>query len=107
MINAGTMDQRVTLRMQGTTQDALGQVVAGWTDIATVWARVRPAKGREYEAAGAEQAAGDVEMEIRHRAGVTSAMRVRWRGLEYKIVSPPVEPYGARETLRLHCRIDA
>lgn len=106
MINAGQMDQRVVLRMQGTTQDALGQVVAGWTDIATVWARIRPAKGREYSAAGAQQALAEFEVDIRYRTGLTTAMRLRWRGLDLEILAV-TEPYAGRETLRLHCRSDA
>jgi SPP1 family predicted phage head-tail adaptor len=106
LINAGQLDQRVTLRMQGTAQDALGQVVAGWTDIATLWARVRPVKGREYSAAGAQQALADVEIDIRYRTGLTTAMRVRWRGVDHEILAV-TEPYAGRETLRLHCRSDA
>jgi len=106
MINAGQMDQRVTLRVQGTAEDALGQRIAGWSDVVTVWARVRPVKGREYEAAGAEQALSEFEIDIRWRAGVTTAMRARWRGRDHDVLAV-TEPFAGRETLRLHCRGDA
>lgn len=106
MINAASMDQRVTLRSQSATADALGQRVDVWTDVATVWARVRPAKGREYTAAGAEQAAADVEVDIRHRTDVTTALRLVWRGVTHEILAV-TEPLANREYLRLHCRSDA
>lgn len=106
MINVGQFKHRVTLRAQSPTEDSLGQRVGAWTDVATVWARVRPAKGREYEAAGAQQALAEVEIDIRFREGVTTALQAVWRGVPHEILAV-TEPYAARETLRLHCRSDA
>jgi len=41
-MKAGQLDKRVTIQRRSGTLDAYGQPVAGWADVATVWANVRP-----------------------------------------------------------------
>jgi len=70
------MNERVTIQAPGTTQDANGEPVAGWTDVATVWAGVVDITGREYVAAGATQASAQTKITIRYMPGIVPAMRV-------------------------------
>ena len=75
-MRAGSMNERVTIQSPGTTQDANGEPVAGWTDFATVWAGVVDITGREYVAAGATQASAQTKITIRYMPGIVPAMQV-------------------------------
>ena len=70
------LDKRVTIQSHGAAQDENGEVVAGWTDVATVWAGIADIKGREFIAAGATQNAVHTKITIRYRTGIVAAMRV-------------------------------
>lgn len=102
MMNAGTMDQRVTLQQRTQTQNALGEDVGTWTDVATVWAKVEPLRGREYFASSQMQSAVEVKISIRHRADVETTWRVVWRGQPHEIVSV-IDPRAGGEYLELMC----
>lgn len=102
MINAGQMDQRVTLQQRASGQNALGEVVGSWVDVDTVWAKVEPLRGREYFASGAMQTAVEVRITIRRRADVSTTWRVLWRGQAHEVVSV-IDPRAQGETLELMC----
>ena len=101
MPSAGDLDQRITLQQRSTALDALGQATESWVDVATVWASAQPLRGREFFAAGAMQSEASVRFRIRHRAGVTGAMRVLWRGVAHALVAEPIDVDGGRHTLEL------
>lgn len=103
MPSAGALDQRITLQQRSTVLDALGQATESWVDVATVWASAQPLRGREFFAAGAMQSEASVRFRIRHRAGVTGAMRVLWRDVPHAIVAPSIDVDGGRHTLELMC----
>lgn len=103
VLNAGELDQRLTLQSPAGTPDALGQVPPGWTDVATVWGSATPLRGRELEAAAAMQSDAVVRFRIRWRSDVTRAWRVLWRGVAYAIVSDPIDVRGQRCALELMC----
>lgn len=102
-IEAGKLDQRVTLQESTPTTDGFGQDVPAWSDVATVWARVEPLRGREFFQAGQMQASADVRITIRYRAGLNERMRVMWRGAPHEIVSPLIDVGGQQETLEIMC----
>jgi len=43
----GKLDKRITLQSRSATLDDYGQELNSWSDIATVWANVKPLGGRE------------------------------------------------------------
>lgn len=105
-LNAGQLDQRITLQVKTLSRNDLGQPVPTWANLATtptVWARARPVRGAENFAAGQLQATADVVFTIRYRSDVTEAMRVLWRGEPHEITAPPVDVNGARVALELYC----
>jgi SPP1 family predicted phage head-tail adaptor len=102
-INAGDMDQRITLRRRATGKDALGQRSTTWETVDEVWAQAQPLRGREFVAANAEGAAAEVRFRIYWRSDITSAWAVIWRGVTYALVAPPIDPRGAMEVLELMC----
>ncbi len=103
MLNAGQLDQQLTLQAPTTTEDSLGQRVGDWSTVAVVWGSAAPLRGRELMAAAAGQSEATVRFRIRWRADVTRAWRVLWRGVAYAIESDPIDVHGQRTALELMC----
>ncbi len=70
------LNRRITIQEATTGQDAIGQPVNTWSDVATVWAAINDLSGREYLAADAAQNAVTTKITIRHLDGLAPAMRV-------------------------------
>jgi SPP1 family predicted phage head-tail adaptor len=102
-LNAGELDQRITIRQRAAGLDAHGHPSGAWTNVATVWAAARPITGREFFAAGETRSEVSVKFRIRYRTGITAAMQVLWRGVAHDIVAPPMELFGGKEVLELMC----
>jgi SPP1 family predicted phage head-tail adaptor len=83
----GTLSERFTLEAPVRTPDGGGGAAIAWEAIAELWARVRPITGEERLVH--DQLAGRLthEVWIRHRAGVTPAMRFRQDARIYEIVA--------------------
>ena len=67
-MQAGRLTTRLTLQTPGTTQDAVGQPAATWSDLALVWGDVRMVSGLETIKAGADTSV--VKASIRVRTGL-------------------------------------
>jgi SPP1 family predicted phage head-tail adaptor len=102
-MQAGQLNNPITLQQPSVAVDALGQRVETWVNVDTVWARAQPVRGREYFAAGQVQSETAVKFTIRWRADVSGAMRVLWRGLAHAIVAEPIDVDGRRVALELMC----
>ena len=111
MINAGRLDQRITLQRRSTGADSLGQESTSWADYASTWASCSTKRGREYFAAGAVQAEAAAVFRIRYRADVinlgSGALRVVYRGQPYDITEPPQDVDGQRVAIDLFCSTGA
>ena len=105
-LNAGELDQRVTLQQRAAGVDALGQDSATWADVATVWAKAEPLRGREFFAAGQAHSEVSVRFRIRYRTGVLPTMRALWRGVPHDVVAV-LEPHGDKVSLELMCSTGA
>lgn len=78
MINAGALNQRLTILQRSATVDAAGQPLDTWTELATVWADVRTPSGMQGATAAISSREGAMaaySARIRYRADVTTAMR--------------------------------
>ena len=102
-MNAGLIDQRVTIERQVDTQDEYGQRLDQWLTIVTAWAAVEPLQGREYLAAVALVSEVSTRIRLRYRPGITSADRVNHNGRIYNIVST-IDVHSSRRELVLMCR---
>lgn len=100
-MQAGNLDQRITLQSRSTGVDAVGQASATWLDVATVWAQVHTVRGREFFAAAQTQQEQTVKVRIRYRSGVTTDMRLMWEGRPHDITG--VIPVGRRDMLEIMC----
>jgi len=46
-MDIGKLDKRITIQSRSATLDDYGQELNSWSDVATVWANVKPISGRE------------------------------------------------------------
>lgn len=97
----GALNQRVALEVAVREPDGGGGVIVTWTEIARLWACVRPMSGEER--LRADQVTGRVthSIVIRYRAGITPAMRFRWGERVLAIVA--VLDTGRYRRLRCLC----
>lgn len=52
-MSAGELNRKVKLQLRSTSHDDYGQEINVWTDIATIWASIKPISGREKLKTGA------------------------------------------------------
>lgn len=85
-MRAGSLRDKVSLQQPGEVQDAIGQPIPGWPEVAALWANIRYLSGAEAIRSDAPASISKVSIQIRKRAGVTSAMRiVDAQGVVYRI----------------------
>lgn len=85
-MRAGKLRHKVTIQAPGLTQDPVsGEMVAGWSDFASVWASVEPLSARDFIAAQANQSEITARIVIRYREGILPTMRILHRGKVYGI----------------------
>ncbi len=86
-MHIGAMNERFALEQPVRTPDAAGGATVAWETVGEVWAAVRPISGDERLAH--DQLAGRLTHEVwmRHRSGVTPAMRFTQGPRIYQIVA--------------------
>lgn len=75
-VNTGQLNRRISLQMRTNGQDALGQPVQMWTEIAQVWADIRHQTGMEAIRADAQISTVRASIRVRYRSGLAAGMRV-------------------------------
>lgn len=101
-LEAGRLDQRVTVQRRAAGVDAAGQPSGAWETVFDTWAAAEPLRGREFFAAAQIQAETTIRFRIRWRDGVQPSDRVVWRSQAHEILSV-IDPSGAAEQLELMC----
>ena len=92
ILSSGDLRRRITIQRPSVTMDSYGQPVTTWTDVATVWAAIEPATGRELLAAQAMNLEQPTTITIRWQSVFSSpkamaAMRAVYNGRIYNIHS--------------------
>ncbi|MBU1067477.1 phage head closure protein [Patescibacteria group bacterium] len=81
-MDPGKINNRITLQAPTIVRDDYGGETKTWTDVATVWANVKPLSGKEM-ARGLDQYGGGsvIESEISHRVWIRFRRDIRtsWR----------------------------
>lgn len=77
----------ITLQRKAKTLDEWGGDIFTWEDIATVWAKKRPLRGRELVAAQAAQSESTDMWYCRYRSDLSSADRISFNSKSYDIQS--------------------
>ena len=100
----GKLNRRVTIQQLVSGQDAAGQPVQTWTDVATVWANVAGDTGlRTIKNAGDVTAAiKRYSIRIRFREGLDEGMRVLLGAVPFDVKEVRMD-YAGREWTDLVC----
>lgn len=75
-MQAGKFNNRIIIQQRTSTQDAIGQPVQTWSDVATVWADIKHPSGLAAIKADADVSLVRASIRIRKRAGIDAGMRV-------------------------------
>lgn len=108
-MDAGRLDQRLTIERRAVAQDGnFGGESVTWSTLATVWGHVADIVntsegGEERMRQGVRVEASLTQITIRYRGDLTSDMRVQWpaRGRTLQIVG--LAEVGRRDALQLSC----
>ncbi|MCH8178209.1 MAG: phage head closure protein [Proteobacteria bacterium] len=93
-MQAGKLRSRVIIQRAVPTQDAIGQPVKSWVELARVWADVRSVSGVAAIRAGGEVAVIKASIRIRRRTDVAEGMRVVHGATTYEVEAVPPAAAG-------------
>lgn len=87
---AGKLNRRIVIQQRGPEQDAGGQPIDGWAEVAKPWAWIKGQTGmgvgRQMAGGGTVATSLDVySFRIRYRPAITNAMRVLYDGQAFDI----------------------
>lgn len=102
-MEAGRLNQQIVIQSPTTTQNAIGEPVTTWVEVATVWAAIEDMTGREFQAAQAAQNGVETRIRVRWRDGLTPTMRALAGGRIYDIQAV-LDRDGRKTELQLMCR---
>lgn len=109
-LNAGELDQYITLQQRAPGQNAHGQANGAWGDVTglvDIRARADTRPGANGFAAGQEHPTSPVTFRVRYSSTrwstITAHMRVMWRGVAHELVGQPVNVRGANVAIDLPC----
>jgi SPP1 family predicted phage head-tail adaptor len=105
-MKAGELRERVAIQTDTPTQDAYGELVAGWATAASVWAAIAPVGGSEGFRGGDQQviAEANYRVRVRWRDDLSVGQRVVWtvRSRTFEIES--IQDGTGRSEIVLLCR---
>jgi SPP1 family predicted phage head-tail adaptor len=101
-MRAGDLDQRITIRRATLAPNAFNEMIATWSDVATIWAAARQITDAEQFRAQEIGAEVTTRITIRYSSEVADlgpADRLAFEGREYNITG--VRELGRREWLEI------
>ena len=101
MIRPGDLRERVTVQVASGTTNALGETVLAWSDSSAVWASVEGVSVRE-SLEGQQSTSVTHKVQMRYLDGLTTQMRIYWRGRTLEIIS--VLEHDRRSEHQLICQ---
>jgi SPP1 family predicted phage head-tail adaptor len=84
-MHTGTLRKRITIQAETSTPDSAGGYALSWTDVATVWADIKPESGREVFIAQHNEGRVTHRVTLRYYAGITTDMRVLYGSRVFNI----------------------
>lgn len=102
MIDAGKLRERVAFQTSSETRNALGETVPVWATFAERWASVEGVSAREALTYGQQNVSVTHRVRLRYVPGLTTQMRVLWRGRLLEIVS--LLEHGNRSEHEIVCQ---
>lgn len=88
-MNAGLMDELVTVQQYTTTTDSnTGEKLQSWSTYSTPWARIQEGEsGSETVDADRREHKQTVTFTMRHDGGINTKMRIVWESKNYNIIN--------------------
>lgn len=107
MTDAGKLRHRITFQRFDGQRDEYGDPLKSedehWNDVASMWAEVKPMSGREFYAAEQSQSEVTHKVSCRYRAGLTTAMRIKYGSRLFEIISI-IDWEERHESLLIMCK---
>lgn len=104
-MRGGLLKHLVSLQQEGSTQDALGQMVPGWPEVQKLWASIGYLSGQQTIRSDAPASLTKVSIQIRRISGVLPSMRiVDAAGTIYRIDSV-LPDLVHRDRINLACEV--
>jgi SPP1 family predicted phage head-tail adaptor len=102
---AGALRHRITVEQLVSEHDSDGATVETWIDLfgQPLSADIVPLSGRELMAAQAVQSEVNTRIRLRHRPGLSAAMRVLHRGTLYNVQAVVPDPGSGTGWVTLMC----
>lgn len=101
LMNPAKLNSRIIIQQKTSQTDGEGIAKVVWDDFITIWAGKKPLNGREFFAAGAENAENVVRYEVRYRTDIRTDMRIIDQGRVLDITSVQEDPYENRTRTHL------
>ena len=91
-MDIGRFDKRITIQTRSATLDDYGQQIDSWSDLATLWANIKPISGREKLKAGQVDSILTHTVAVRYNVSLTpprvvDAWRIVYNGRYFNITS--------------------
>lgn len=102
-MDIGKLNKRITFLKPCSLEDDMGQEVAGWEELKTVWATVKPFKSSEGKFMAKLKPEVTHRIYVRYRKDVTSDMRILYHGRIFEIAGPPIDVDERHEMLEIQC----
>lgn len=103
-MDPGKLKWRCILQQPQAGQDAIGQPLTGWVEVARFWADIRQTGGLEAIKAGAVTAKVQASIRLRYRTGISSGMRVLCGDVAYNVLAVLPDLVG-KEYTDLVCEV--
>lgn len=84
-MTAGKLRERITIQSETSTSDGGGGYTVGWSNVATVWAQVKPQRGNEALEAMQMRDTQLYDVIIRYRTDVLPKNRITWNNRIFNI----------------------
>lgn len=85
-MRAGDLDQQIIIQIAAISRGGSGEQIQTWQTWRTVWASIQTTGGNEHFYNPQLVAESTHKILIRHLAGVTTDMRIVWKGRTLDIV---------------------
>jgi SPP1 family predicted phage head-tail adaptor len=100
----GKLRHKITIEYKANVPDGAGGWTEDWVAFASnVAASVEPISGKEYFEAQQTQSEVTHKIRIRFKSGITSAMRVNFKGRIFAMTSPPINWEERNRDMMLMC----
>ena len=101
-MNPGTLDRKVQFIRYQDVDNEVGADSQKTVVIFSTWARIEPARGREYYEAQRVKDANPFKITIRYHTNVDDSMTIQYHQQQYDIQTI-TDPYMAHEVLEIYC----